>query len=64
MIDMDDVVDEAFDQLQLSLSENVKKTADVGDLLNFLMIGKYLERIADHATNIAEWTNYVVTGTK
>lgn len=64
MIDMDDVVDEAFDQLQLSLSENVKKATDVGDLLNFLMIGKYLERIADHATNIAEWTNYVVTGTK
>ena len=61
---MDDVVDEAFEQLQLSLSENVKKATDVGDLLNFLMIGKYLERIADHATNIAEWTNYVVTGTK
>ena len=28
-----------------------------------LMIAKYFERIADHATNVAEWVIYSVTGT-
>ena len=60
----DDKVDAAFDSLQIKLSERIKTTADTDDVLNDLMIGKYLERIGDHATNIAEWTNYVVSGTK
>lgn len=32
-------------------------------MLNLLMISKYYERIGDHATNIAEWVIYSVTGT-
>ena len=60
----DDKVDAAFDSLQVKLSERIKTTADTDDVLNDLMIGKYLERIGDHATNIAEWTNYVVSGKK
>ena len=32
-------------------------------MLDLLMISKYLERIGDHATNIAEWVIYSVTGT-
>ena len=30
--------------------------------MDFLMIAKYYERIGDHATNIAEWVEYCVTG--
>lgn len=30
--------------------------------LDILMIAKYLERIGDHATNIAEWVIYCITG--
>ena len=30
--------------------------------LDMLMIAKYFERIGDHATNIAEWVQYAVTG--
>ena len=64
IIARDDAVDTAFDKLKLKLSDWVKSGYDVEDLLNLLMIGKYLERIGDHATNIAEWTSYVVTGNK
>ena len=31
-------------------------------ILDVLMIAKYLERIGDHATNIAEWAEYAITG--
>ena len=30
--------------------------------IDIMMIAKYLERIGDHATNIAEWVEYSVTG--
>jgi phosphate transport system protein len=30
--------------------------------LDLLMVAKYLERIGDHATNVAEWVEYSVTG--
>lgn len=31
-------------------------------LLDILMIAKYIERVGDHATNIAEWVVYGLTG--
>ena len=37
--------------------------ADGEFALDLLMISKYFERIGDHATNIAEWVIYSVTGT-
>ena len=37
--------------------------ADGEYALDLLMIAKYFERIGDHATNIAEWVIYSVTGT-
>ena len=30
--------------------------------LDLLMVAKYLERVADHTTNIAEWVVYSITG--
>ena len=36
--------------------------AEGGTALDLLMIAKYLERIGDHATNIAEWVEFSVTG--
>ena len=61
----DDKVDSAFESLQIKLSERVRAEDGANeDMLNCLMIGKYLERIGDHATNIAEWTAYVVDGVK
>ncbi|MBE6068298.1 MAG: phosphate signaling complex protein PhoU [Clostridium lundense] len=34
----------------------------INQATQFLFICKYLERIADHVTNICEWTIYLVTG--
>jgi len=33
------------------------------DVIDILMIAKYFERIGDHATNIAEWVEFSITGT-
>ena len=39
-----------------------KKEDDVEMVLDLLMIAKYLERIGDHAENVAEWVVYLLTG--
>ena len=33
-----------------------------GEAIDLIMVAKYLERIADHATNIAEWVEFSITG--
>ncbi len=59
----DDEVDELFSLIVLELTEIMKKCPDtVGQAINLIMIAKYLERMADHATNIGEWVIYGVTG--
>ena len=41
----------------------VSKSPQDGEYaLDLLMIAKYFERIGDHATNIAEWVAFSVTG--
>ena len=58
----DDVVDRLFIKVKDELLELIKD----GDVscLDLLMIAKYLERIGDHAVNIAEWVEYSITGQK
>jgi phosphate transport system protein len=36
--------------------------ANVGQLVEMLQICKYVERIADHAQNVAEWVLYYIKG--
>lgn len=62
-IEADDKVDARFLEVKRELIELVR--SDSGDaeyFMNLLMAAKYLERIADHATNIAEWVVYSITG--
>lgn len=41
------------------------RTAPAGEeLLDVFLVAKYLERIGDHATNLAEWVEYALTGTR
>lgn len=62
---MDDIVDDLYKdiytELLYYLSQDVGKMSQV---VNLLFIGRYLERIADHSTNICEHVNYIVTGKK
>ena len=55
----DDIVDEYFDVIFLDLQDVMqKKPKEIKQGMDFLMIAKYFERMADHATNIAEWVVY------
>jgi phosphate transport system protein len=59
----DDVVDEFFTRVKTELISLISKDNRAGETyLDLLMIAKYLERIGDHAQNIAEWVEYYITG--
>ena len=63
VISMDDIVDDAFDHTKHTLIHIIAENKDDGAYaLDLLMIAKYLERIGDHATNIAEWVEFSITG--
>lgn len=63
VINMDDVVDDLFDQIKKELIGLINQNVENGEqAVDLLMIGKYFERIGDHATNIAEWVIYSITG--
>ena len=60
----DDQVDELFNQVKKELIGMIASDAASGELwLDMIMVAKYLERIGDHATNVAEWVEYAITGT-
>lgn len=59
----DDIVDQCFDRVKQVLIGNIAANPNCGEhALDLLMIDKYLERIGDHAVNIAEWVIFAVTG--
>jgi len=65
VIKYDDVVDELFDEVKFDLIELIRADSENGSqAIDLLMIAKYLERIGDHAVNIAEWVVFSITGTK
>lgn len=60
----DDIVDDYFNKVKTTVVNLIAIKAGDGEyLLDLLMIGKYFERIGDHAVNIAEWVEFSVTGT-
>ena len=60
---LDDKMDEMFLSVKTDLINLIKKDGKNGDqAIELMMIAKYLERIGDHAVNVAEWTKYNETG--
>ena len=63
VIDMDDEVDQRFETLKTEVIKAINENTDYGEMAtDIFMIGKYFERIGDHATNIAEWVVYSIRG--
>ena len=63
VIAADDAVDIDFNAIKHTLAQEIAADpAKVDAALDLLMVIKYLERIGDHAVNVAEWVQFVRTG--
>jgi phosphate transport system protein len=63
VIEYDDIVDNLFATIKDELISLIRMDASNGEqAIDLLMIAKYLERIGDHAENIAEWVVFSITG--
>ena len=63
VIEHDDIVDNLFVEVKADLIEIMQQNKDYAEYAaDLLMVNKYLERIGDHATNIAEWVIFSIEG--
>ena len=64
VIALDDAMDDMFIAVKDDLIELIRQDGEKnGDqAITLMMVAKYLERIGDHAVNVAEWTKYNETG--
>ena len=63
VIKSDDIVDDLFIKIKNDIIELISDNRSAGETaIDTLMIAKYLERIGDHATNIAEWVVFSING--
>ena len=60
---LDDEVDSLFSGAKNMLLDCIRKDESLAErALDLMLVSKYLERIGDHATNIAEWVIFSITG--
>lgn len=63
VLESDDQVDRLFFKLRSDIIEMISQNPAGGEeAVDLLMVAKYLERIGDHAENIAEWALFTITG--
>ena len=58
--EVDALKDKAYDRIKAAIADGV--TEDIGYMINLLLISRHIERLADHATNIAEEVVYMIEG--
>ena len=63
VIEQDDIVDELFNRVKKETISLIHEDPGKGEeCVAIVMIAKYFERIGDHASNIAEWVEFAITG--
>ncbi len=62
VMEADDYIDKLFDEIRGSIIKLIAEGNRGEQGVDLVMISKYLERIGDHATNIAEWVEFSITG--
>ena len=61
VIQHDDIVDGYFDKVKSDLIAVIREDPELAEYAaDLLLVNKYLERIGDHATNIAEWVIFAL----
>ena len=59
----DDIADELFVRIKEEVVSLIQENrTEPQEILDLLMAAKYFERVGDHAVNIAEWVEFIVTG--
>ncbi len=59
----DDAIDNAFARIMLELSETLASgELQASQAVDLILVAKYVERIADHVTNVAEWSIFIASG--
>lgn len=65
VVEYDDVVDGHFNRIKAAITQQLESGNTDGEaMLDLLMIAKYFERMGDHASQIARWVQYSITGSK
>ena len=58
----DTQIDALFESLKVDVVRGIQGGSVASNLVEALMLAKNLERVGDHAQNIAEWVEYALTG--
>ena len=59
----DDVVDDLFNDMKKEMMQAIQEqNLDADRVVDYLMMAKYLEKVGDHAVNIAQWAIFRMTG--
>ena len=63
VVEHDDVVDDLFNNMKEEMMQAIREqNLDADRVVDYLMMAKYLEKVGDHAVNIAEWAIFRMTG--